>query len=145
MKKQIFALFLLLLLLVPMFWGIFQLRRIRRHLRDAKLDPESRWIVEIDDENISVTDDNGKRTSLAKAELTGVAVETNDSGPVGIDFWWLLYEADGGIACAVPQGATGEPALVEYLQALPGFDNTAFTKAIRSTDDDVFALWTRPT
>ncbi len=36
MKKQIFALFLLVLLLGPMFWGIFQLRRIRRDSRDRR-------------------------------------------------------------------------------------------------------------
>ena len=38
MRKQLFALFLLVLLLGPMFWGIFQLRRVRRILRDRPAD-----------------------------------------------------------------------------------------------------------
>ena len=36
MKKQIFALLLLLLLVAPMLWGIFRLRRLPRHRRDEK-------------------------------------------------------------------------------------------------------------
>ena len=36
MKKQIFALFLLVALLAPMFWGIFRMRRLPRHRRDEK-------------------------------------------------------------------------------------------------------------
>jgi hypothetical protein len=40
MKKQLFALFLLALLLVPMFWGIFQLRRIRRQQREREGDSD---------------------------------------------------------------------------------------------------------
>lgn len=36
MKKQVFALFLLVLLLAPLFWGIFRLRRLPRHRRGEK-------------------------------------------------------------------------------------------------------------
>jgi len=140
MKKKIVAAILLLVLLLPMFAGI---RRIK-HLPRGRLPPESKWAVVVNDGTIAVTDDHGETSVLAKADMSGVAVETNDSGPRGTDFWWHLFGADGPAACIVPQGATGESELIAYLRALPGFDQNAVTDAMRSTNNASFAVWQRP-
>ena len=58
-----------------------------------------------------------------------MAISTNDSGPWGADFWWLLYGKDGELACAFPEMATGDKEAADMLIALPGFDFEAFGHA----------------
>lgn len=93
--------------------------------------------------SIRVTDPAGGSRAIGKSELSGVAIETNDSGPWGADLWWLLFGAGGVPACAFPLGATGEKAAVDYLTALAGFDHAEMAKAMSSTDNRLFALWSR--
>jgi predicted tellurium resistance membrane protein TerC len=109
----------------------------------GRLDPEARWTVALDEAAIHVTDPAGETAVLARADLSGVALETNDSGPWGADVWWLLFGADETVACAFPQGAGGEDALVAMLVALPGFDHDALIDAMASTGNALFALWRR--
>jgi hypothetical protein len=40
-------------------------------------------------------------------------------------------------------GATGEKAMLERLQRLPGFDNDALIQAMMSVEDAEFICWTR--
>jgi len=110
----------------------------------ARLEPESKWRLAIDDDRISVRDEAGALKSIAKAELSGVAIETNDTGPWGADVWWLLFGSGGQLICAFPQGATGEQAAVDYFLQLPSFDHDRMTEAMRSTSNAVFPVWRRP-
>ncbi len=105
------------------------------------LQPESRWIVAIGEDKISVTDHTGTIARLAKSDLASVVIETNDSGPWGTDLWWLLIGADGQLGCAAPGGATGETELLDYLTALPRFDYQEMTRAMASTDNARFRIW----
>lgn len=109
----------------------------------AAWQPESKWVITIDSDRINVRDVAGQVNFVAKGDLTGVAIETNDSGPWGIDFWWLLFERKDQLACVFPQGATGEEAFIEYISALPSFDHGALGKAISSTDNATFHVWQR--
>ncbi len=110
--------------------------------RQAKgLQPEGQWVVDVGPERIQVTDAAGGTTALAKAKLAAVAIETNDSGPWGADVWWLLFDANDQLACAFPQGATGEDAVIDYLVALPEFDHEQMTNAMRSTANAIFPVW----
>ena len=109
-----------------------------------RLMPESKWIVQCEGEVLRATDDKQSAKQLAKSDLTGVIVETNDSGPWGADVWWLLFGPDDRVAVAYPQGATGEDAMLNYLMSLPGFDNEKMTEAMHSTDNAVFPVWRRP-
>lgn len=111
--------------------------------RASRAQPEARWTVTLDDGHVQVTDDRGAVKRLATAELRGVAIETNDSGPWGTDVWWLLFGADDRVACLYPQGATGESAMLDYLCALPEFDFTEMAKAMGSTDNALFPVWRR--
>jgi hypothetical protein len=77
--------------------------------------------------------------SLNWDDLKIVVIETNDEGPYSADvFWYLAGEQTG---CVVPLGATGEDDMVKRLQALPGFDNEAFGKAMASTSKHRFIVW----
>lgn len=107
------------------------------------LQPESKWVVAIDDDLITICDDAGQVRSIAKSDLAGVAIETNDSGPWGADVWWLLFDGTDALACAFPQGATGEQAAIDHFLALPSFDHGEMIKAMGSTDNALFPVWRR--
>ncbi len=109
--------------------------------RSERLQPEAQWHVAIDDEKILVSDQNGKTKSLTTMDLKGVIIETNDTGPWGVDVWWFLFGADDQLACAFPQGATGEQAMLDYLMALGGFDHAQMVAAMASTQNAVFPVW----
>jgi len=114
----------------------------KQNMRGALM-PESKWHVECDGDVLRVTDDQGGVKQLLKSDLTGAIIETNDTGPWGADVWWLLFGADDRVAVAYPQGATDEDAMLNYLMALPGFDHTQMTEAMRSTGNAVFPVWRR--
>jgi len=103
--------------------------------------PEALWQLSVDQEHIELTAQDGTFTRLEKSALRGVIVETNDSGPWGADVWWLLFGVDDTVALAYPQGATGEQAVLDWLIALPGFDQEAMIRAMGSTRNAVFPVW----
>lgn len=116
----------------------------QRKQEPKALDPESRWIVFTDGEGIRVRDDKNQEKSVSKGSLSGVIIETNDSGPWDADVWWLLFEADDTLACSYPQGATGEDAALDFLSKLPGFDHGLMIKAMSSTGNAAFPVWRKP-
>ena len=101
-------------------------------------------MIAVDAGRISVCDEMGQVRSIAREDLSGVAIETNDRGPWGADVWWLLFDGNDQLACTFPQGATGEDAAIDYISALPSFDHSEMIKAMTSTDNAVFAVWRRP-
>ena len=109
--------------------------------RTVRLQPEASWIVATKPAHIQVTDHEGQIRRLAKADLVGVAIETNDSGPWGADVWWLLFGASDRLACSFPQGATGESETLDYLTSLPQFNHEQMTQAMCSTENAVFPVW----
>lgn len=109
--------------------------------RPEGLWPKARWMVAIEDNVVRVIDLNGATNSLEMTELSAVVIETSDAGPWEADFWWLLLDRSGNLACAFPQGATGEQAVVDCLSALPGFDHGEMGNAIRSTRNHSFPVW----
>lgn len=113
--------------------------------KQARLEPESRWIVTIDETSVNVTDASGQTKSISKSDMRGVLIETNDSGPWGADLWWLWFGDDDRVACMFPQGATGEAEAIDYLMSLPAFDHQEMAAAMRSTDNAVFPVWKRKT
>ncbi|NIJ64690.1 hypothetical protein FHR20_001621 [Sphingomonas leidyi] len=98
----------------------------------------------VESDLISVRDDAGQVKSVSGNDLSGIAIETDDSGPWGADVWWLLFGRDDQLACAFPQGATGEGTVIDHLSALPSFDHAEMIKAMTSTENTTFAVWRRP-
>ncbi|MDG2004015.1 MAG: hypothetical protein P8J20_11860 [Novosphingobium sp.] len=109
--------------------------------RKQRPQPESDWFVVVVQGNIRVTDHDGNEASVPTAEISGIVIETNDSGPWGADVWWLLFGADEQQTCAFPQGATGEQAALDHLMDLPGFDYEQMIAAMSSTENAVFPVW----
>jgi hypothetical protein len=109
--------------------------------RRTELQPEAKWSIAVNDDAIQVTDHAGVSKSLPRNQLAGVIIETNDSGPWGADLWWLLFGKDDQLACAFPQGASGEGPMIDYLVGLPGFDHGEMIKAMGSTENAVFPVW----
>ncbi|MBI1339990.1 hypothetical protein GC169_07245 [bacterium] len=105
--------------------------------------PEARWFVTCEGDMLWVMDDQRNQQHLAKADLSGVIIETNDSGPWGADVWWVLAGPDGQPAMTFPKGASGEDAMLDYLMELPGFDYEKMIEAMGSTDNASFPVWRR--
>ena len=102
---------------------------------------EARWPVTTLDDRIDTVDPDGEVRVVGFEDLRGVMIETNDTGPVGADVWWLLFGADDRLACAFPQGSVGEKEAVARLMSLPGFDHEAMIMAMGSTTNAVFPVW----
>lgn len=114
----------------------------RRKTIPRGLEPESRFVVRISDTEVACERPDGKTERVGWNDLQRVEILTTSDGPMAPDVFWLLHGTDGG--CAIPQGATGERALLERLQALPGFDNGQVIEAMGSTSDRRFLCWQRP-
>lgn len=69
--------------------------------------------------------------------LAEVALMTSSRGPVEDDVFILLTYADGSTK-VVP---LDDADLLTELQALPGFDNETFIKAMSVTEDGMSVLW----
>ncbi|WP_066555630.1 hypothetical protein [Croceicoccus bisphenolivorans] len=116
---------------------------IDRFRKPRGLHPESLWIVSANEAGFRATDQTGKTVFAPREDLKTVAIATNDSGPWGADVWWLLYGADGQLACGFPQGATGEKKVLDALMELPGFDEQEMIKAMGCTSNATFIVWQR--
>ena len=105
--------------------------------------PECLVVVTVADDRIVVRGPGQPEAGIALGDLREVVVETNDAGPASADVWWRLYGAEPAPRCSYPGGATGETAVLERLQALPGFDNDALIEAMGSTSNRRFTVYRR--
>lgn len=97
--------------------------------------------VGCDDEGVTLHRPEGPER-LAWSELAEVEIVTTDDGPFADDVFWVLH--GGGKGLVVPQTAAGTDALLERLQALPGFRNEAVIQAMGSDGPGRFLCWRRP-
>jgi len=120
----------------------FDWLRDKMAARKSALMFERQVVVTTTDAGISAAFPNGETQSISWADVDCVAIETNDSGPWGADFWWVLEGKNG--RCAYPQGATGD---LEVLDLLPtyfqGFCHGQVIQADRSTSNAQFVCWER--
>lgn len=101
----------------------------------------SSLVVECEGDVISCSRPDGMTERVAWGDLQRVEIVTTDEGPAVEDVFWLLHGSTTG--CVVPQGATGQKRLLERLQALPHFDNSAVISAMGSTSNKRFLVWSR--
>lgn len=109
----------------------------------AKLMPESLFVIQMNDLQVSCHRPDGTIECVRWDDLQRVSVLTTNDGPWAPDVFWLLHGEHGG--CLIPQGATGDTELLERLQQLPGFDNKVFMNAMGSTEEAIFTCWERQT
>jgi hypothetical protein len=103
--------------------------------------PECLFVVIVSDSEIINKRPDGVIERVAVKDLKEVVIETNTSGPWSADVWWLLTGATPDTSCAYPGGATGEQALLQWLQRLPGFDDKNVIAAMGSTSNARFVCW----
>jgi len=102
-----------------------------------KTQPETRYNVNVTDEIFSVTDPDGKPSSVALDKITSITVETNDSGPWGMDVWFIVMGSKESEFCTYPMGATNDLLALDYFSTLPGFE----LKGMNSTENARFVCW----
>ena len=122
--------------------GIVEWFREKLATRRSAVIFERQVVVAIDEVGISATYPGGEIQKVQWSEVDCVAIETNDTGPWGADFWWLLEGKNG--RCTYPQGATGE---MEALRILPGkfqgFNDEQVIRANGCTSNARFVCWER--
>jgi len=97
-------------------------------------------IAKFDEIGVTVTWPKGDVHSINWEMVECIAIETNDSGPWGADFWWRLEGKE--TLCAYPQGATGDPELLsEYPKRFPGFSDEVVIQACGCTSNARFICW----
>lgn len=78
--------------------------------RNLMLIPEGKWLVECDGDLLRATDDKQNAKLVAKSDLTGVVIETNDSGPwgqntfrqpTGLEQWLLTHDFEDCATCDI--------------------------------------------
>jgi hypothetical protein len=103
--------------------------------------PEARFVVEVtEDDEIVCRAPKQADQRIRLADLGAVYVETNNSGPLGADVWWLLNDRAGETRVAFPQMAIGENAALERLRLLPGFE----VRGMNSAENARFLCWPTP-
>jgi len=98
---------------------------------------EIQYQVNVTDESFSVTNPDGKSSSVALAKITSIIVETNDSGPWGMDVWFIVMGGKDGEFCTYPMRATNDSVALDYFSSLPGFK----LKGMDSTANAQFVCW----
>ena len=103
---------------------------------------ERHIVVAVTDAGISAQYPDGTIEAIAWDQVDCIAIETNDTGPWGADFWWLVEGSTR--RCAYPQGATGETEAIRVLaERFPGFSYEAVADANCSTSNQRFVCWER--
>lgn len=121
----------------------FILFRPRSATTSSPLQPESQFVVHVSDSDVICYSPDGQTERITWDDLQAVIVETTDAGPFAPDVFWILIGNSPASGCLIPQGATGDVALLERLQKLPGFDNGAFTEAMACAENEKFICWKR--
>jgi hypothetical protein len=147
----LWAIVLFIIVIIYIFWdwvrGEWPIWRYRQRLKQKgqvseesyKLRPESLFIIQISEAEVSCTRPNGEFEKVDWNDLVSVEIITTDKGPFLPDVFWVLHGSSTG--CMIPQGATGETELLNRLQKLPGFQNYVLIKAMMSMENARFLCW----
>jgi hypothetical protein len=106
----------------------------------ARLDPESRFVVQMTEFDVSCHRPDGIVERVRWDDLQRINILTNGDGPFAPDCFWLLIGL-GSTGCCIPHGATGDTELLARMQQLPGFNNQIFMEAMGSTQEAIFTCW----
>ena len=123
------------------FLDIFRKPKAPQKPLASSLQPEASYRIVFDDAVVSCTTPRGYTSTVAFAELESIVIRTTDEGPIAPDVFWVLTCA--GHTCVVPQGASGDEALVYKLTKLPGFKFEAMIAAMSCAENQEFDCWKR--
>ncbi len=98
--------------------------------------------VEITRQEIICRYSDGIVYSIRWDDLRAIIIETNDLGPFGEDWYWLLFGKIKSQAFSIPQCAIGEQELlINFQTRLAAFDNEAVIRASSSINNKSFLCW----
>ncbi len=119
--------------------GLFTTSLRRITFRTDQIGP---GVVEVDERQISYFSayEGGVVSIESLARITAI---TNDQGPWADDLHWVLEE-DGGTVLTIPNSATGSSKLFDAFSALDGVDYSMATKAMGTTQNDSYVIWSKP-
>jgi hypothetical protein len=121
------------------FVGLLLWSRRRRGVHTM---PEAQVRVGFDDAEIVCSYPKGEFKKVAWSDITEVRIRTTSEGPWLEDVYWGIHAASPSPEIVYPQGALGEPELLEALQRrLQGFDNEELIRAMGCTTDRSFLVW----
>ena len=103
--------------------------------------PACPWSVRVADGVIRTSDGQGSTHDLPLAKLCSVVVATDDSGPWGDDFVFLLYSGDPDPVGVFPLEADGRSEFVDWLSRQPGYSDKEMRKASGSTQVARFVVY----
>ena len=95
------------------------LRWVREKLRDWNTSPLGKWSVRFDADDIETSDGLNTKHRLPIRELRKVVVQTDDSGPCGVDVLYFLFTEDQQPAAVFPIEARGCQGFVRWAQHAP--------------------------
>lgn len=98
--------------------------------------------ISVDDTGVRRQLADGTEESVTWPELSAVVIRVMPQAPWQEDVFLMLAGTDG-TGAAVPSGDPAADALVERLQALPGFDNDKFVEAMTTDADEAYVVWQR--
>ena len=90
--------------------------------------PACPWSVRVADGVISTSDGRGTSRDLRLAKLKSVVVATDDSGPWGDDFVFLLYSDGPDPFSVFPLEANGRSDFVDWMSRQPGYFDSEMRK-----------------
>lgn len=109
----------------------------------ATLQPENQFAVSLTDREVVCQRSDGLTERVVWEDLRRVEILTTADGPISPDTFWVLSDSHSG--CMIPWGASGEQELLERLQRLPQFDNTALINASSLTEEAMTLCWEKAT
>lgn len=96
--------------------------------------------VTVDDDGVRRTLADGTVEAVSWASLTSVVIRVMPDSPYQEDVFLMLVGEDGK-GTAIPSGDPAADALIERLQAMPGFDNERFIEAMTTDADQAYVVW----
>ncbi|WP_420995972.1 hypothetical protein ACKI2N_003995 [Cupriavidus sp. 30B13] len=102
--------------------------------RARSYDPSQPFVINLYDDRVVVHRPDGQREEVEWDALERVVVRVSDREPWAGNAWLILVgdAAEGAPqGCVVPMNAVNHAALVERLQALPGFSQPKLDNALR--------------
>lgn len=100
------------------------------------LDFERDVMVSVSDTGVTAEYPTGAVLTIKWSSIERIIVETNDSGPWGVDLWWIVEGPTE--TCSFPLGATGEEAAIfELKRRFEGFE----VRGMNSTSNARFVRW----
>jgi hypothetical protein len=109
----------------------------------TEIDPNAPFIVSMHEDRVVVHLPNGKREEVEWSKLEKIVVRNTNEGTWANDSWLILIGTKKSKqGCVVPRRADNFSALLERVQALPGFDLDTCQRVMAETSPDA-VCWER--